>query len=193
VSRPIARPTSRHARVTADLPLDGAGPRPGRSEFIRDLRPRAVFRKRWRPGPWLAAFAALALAGCTSAVSSRARLSPTTDLGGTPIVAEVERSCRLGDCRVQRVRMVLPDGEVLEGDLTFIPPGLTVPGGTWGGGLLGVPAVGIAGVPSRRAAELTLQGNRGTRLSCELVFVAGARQGSGLCRSATGVSYLVDL
>lgn len=108
-----------------------------------------------------------------------------------PFGAQLTRSCELDDCRVQRVEMQWPDGEVLTGELRLLPPGVTPAEPTVGPR----PATGaiLDDAPRRRPGVMTLVGNRGSQLRCELTFSAGTRHAVGLCKSATGATYTVDL
>lgn len=147
-------------------------------------------------GGWrLAALATAAsvAAACVS-LSSTARMS-FYPLGGDrsqpPFATELTRSCVLDDCRVQRVQLQWPTGEVLTGELRLLAVGV----GPVEPGLGPVPATGaiLDDVPRRRPGVMVLTGNHGSRLHCELTFSAGTRHAVGTCKSSTGAAYTVDL
>jgi hypothetical protein len=116
-------------------------------------------------------------------------------LGGSgpasPFASELTRSCVLDDCRVQRVRLQWPTGEVLTGELRLLAVGVAPVEPTLGP----APATGaiLDDVPRRRPGVMSLSGDRGMRLHCELTFSAGTRHAVGACKSSTGAAYTVDL
>jgi len=140
---------------------------------------------------------ALASSACISSVSSQARLSPLPDSTASPsLTAEIHRSCPLGECRSQRVRMVLSSGEVLEGDLTFLS-GASAGGEVYDGGAPGGPGGGLAAVPvpvpGRAFAVMSLTGTQGYRMTCEVTFSQDTRHGTGVCTAASGVRYAIRI
>ena len=138
---------------------------------------------------------ALAYSACTSSVSSQARLSPLPDSTASPsLTAEIHRSCPLGECRSQRVRMVLSTGEVLEGDLTFLSDA-SAGGEVYGGGAPGGPGAGLAAVPlpGRAFAVMHLTGTQGSRMTCEVTFSQDTRHGTGVCTAGSGVRYAIRI
>lgn len=140
------------------------------------------------------ALAAIALAtGCAS-LSSTARMG-FYPLGGDrsqePFFTDLKRSCELDDCRSQRVELRWPSGELMTGELRLLAVGVTPPEPTVGP----APATGaiLEDVPRRRPGVMTLSGDRGSRLRCELTFSAGTRHAVGLCKHSSGAAYTVDL
>jgi hypothetical protein len=137
--------------------------------------------------------AALLASGCVS-LSSAGRMT-FYPLGGTasqpPFSAELRRSCEIDDCRIQRVEMRWPTGEQLTGQLRLLAVGVAPAEPTVGP----APATGaiLDDVPRRRPGVLSLVGDRGTRLQCELIFSAGTRHAVGTCKTAAGAAYTVDL
>jgi hypothetical protein len=140
------------------------------------------------------------VAAGTSLAMACVQLSSAARMGFYPLggdasqprfAVELERSCTLDDCRVQRVEMEWPSGEVLRGELRLLPVGVTPADPKVGP----APATGaiLDEAPRRRPGVMTLDGNRGFRLQCELVFSAGTRHAVGICKSSTGASYTVDL
>ena len=126
----------------------------------------------------------LACAACTSSMSSQARLSPTGGAGSEPsLSAQIERSCPLGECRTQRVRMVLSSGEVFEGEMRLLSSGLATDAGFGGG----------TPIPARRPAVMTLRGPGGSHLTCEVALTPDTRHGTGVCTSSSGVRYEIGL
>lgn len=119
------------------------------------------------------------IGGCTLSSSSQAHFSPMAGDRAAGFTTELVRSCELDDCRTQRVRLVLPEGEAMTGSLRLLS-----------GGPLSPDAV--AASQDRRPAVLTLAGDRGSRLQCELLFSAGARNAKGTCRSSDGKIYAVS-
>jgi hypothetical protein len=136
---------------------------------------------------------AFVAAACAS-LSSTARMS-FYPLGGDrsqpPFATELKRSCELDDCRTQRVELRWPSGDLLTGELRLLAVGVAPAEPTVGP----APASGeiLADIPRRRPGVMTLDGNRGLRLRCELIFSAGTRHAVGTCKSSTGATYTVDL
>jgi hypothetical protein len=161
----------------------------------RPILPRHAGAAATRTGRWLlpAVAAALLAAGCVS-LSSAGRMT-FYPLGGAasqpPFAAEIRRSCEIDDCRIQRVEMRWPTGEQLTGQLRLLAVGVAPAEPTVGP----APATGavLDDVPRRRPGVLTLVGDRGTRLQCDLVFSAGTRHAVGTCKTAAGAAYTVDL
>ena len=85
----------------------------------------------------------------------------------------------------------MPDGEVLTGQLRFLPAGVT-PVDPFSAPLPATGAV-LDETPRHRSAVMTVAGSRGARLRCELVFTAGARHAAGVCKSASGATYTVEI
>jgi len=140
------------------------------------------------------AFVALALltGACALTSSSQIRFYPSSaDGAGAPFVAGLTRSCALDDCRIQQVELRMPDGEMLTGQLRFLPAGVT-PVEPFSAPLPATRAV-LDDTPRQRSAVMTAVGNRGSRLRCELVFTAGARHAAGDCKSAAGDTYTVEI
>lgn len=136
---------------------------------------------------------AVLLASCMS-LSSTGRMSfyPVGgDRSQPPFATELKRSCELDDCRIQRVELRWPNGEVLTGQLRLLSVGVTPAEPTVGP----APATGaiLDDVPRRRPGVMTLVGDRGSRLQCELTFSAGTRHAVGTCKSSAGALYTVDL
>lgn len=162
--------------------------RPGRPIPARDAV-SAALRARRRPLPAVALLAA----GCVS-LSSAGRMT-FYPLGGAesqpPFAAEIRRSCEIDDCRIQRVEMRWPTGEQLTGQLRLLAVGVAPAEPSVGP----APATGalLDDVPRRRPGVLTLVGDRGTRLQCDLIFSAGTRHAVGTCKTASGAAYTVDL
>jgi len=135
---------------------------------------------------------ALLTSACALTSSTQIRFYPSSaEAAGAPFVAGLARSCELDDCRVQQVELRMPDGEVLTGQLRFLPAGVT-PVDPFSAP---VPATGavLDETPRHRSAVMTAVGNRGSRLRCELVFTAGARHAAGVCKSASGATYTVEI
>lgn len=129
---------------------------------------------------------------CALTSSSQIRFYPSSaEAAGAPFVAGLSRSCELDDCRVQQVELRMPDGEVLSGQLRFLPAGVT-PVDPFSAPLPATGAV-LDETPRHRSAVMTAEGNRGSRLRCELVFTAGARHAAGICKSASGATYTVEI
>lgn len=126
-----------------------------------------------------AALAVVAAGGCALSSASQARFAPASGDRTAGFTTEIVRSCELDDCRTQAVRLVLPDGEVMTGQLRLLTGGPLV-------------ADAVAASQDRRPAVMALAGDRGSRLQCELLFTAGARVARGVCRSAAGISYSVS-
>lgn len=135
----------------------------------------------------------LLAAGCASLYST-ARMG-FYPLGGersqTPFSTDLKRSCELDDCRIQRVELRWPDGELMTGELRFLAVGVTPPEPRVGP----VPASGaiLDDVPRRRPGVMALSGDRGSKLGCELTFHAGTRNAVGICKHSSGAAYTVDL
>lgn len=132
------------------------------------------------------------LGGCALTSSSQIRFYPSSAEGaGVPFTAPLARSCQFDDCRVQQIELRMPDGEVFSGELRFLPAGVT-PVEPFSAPL---PATGalLDEAPRRRSAVMTVVGNRGSRMRCELVFSAGARHAAGICKSASGATYTVEI
>jgi hypothetical protein len=142
----------------------------------------------------LAAVAAALLSGACVSLSSAGRMT-FYPIGGAPsqppFSAELHRSCEIDDCRIQRVEMRWPTGELFSGQLRLLAVGVAPAEPTVGP----APATGaiLDDVPRRRPGVLTLAGDRGTRLQCELVFSAGTRHAVGTCKTGAGAAYTVDL
>lgn len=139
------------------------------------------------------AVATAVLVGACAPLSSTARMSfyPRGGERSDRFSTELRRSCELGDCRVQRVEMPWRTGEVLTGELRLLTVGVTPVEATVGP----VPATSalLDDVPRRRPGVMTLEGNRGSRVKCELIFSAGTRHAVGTCKTSTGETYTVDL
>jgi hypothetical protein len=117
--------------------------------------------------------------GCALSSSSQARFTPTAGERSAGFTTELVRSCEIDDCRTQRVRLVMPDGEVMTGSLRLLTAGPLSPDT-------------VAASQDRRPASLSLSGDRGSRLQCELLFSAGARNARGVCKSTDGRAYAVS-
>lgn len=129
---------------------------------------------------------------CALSSSSQIRFYPvSTERTTAPFATVLKRSCELDDCRTQRVEMQLPDGEVLTGELRFLPAGAT-PVAPFA---QPAPATGALQdeAPRRRPAVMTVVGNRGSRLRCDLIFSAGARHAAGVCKNSAGATYTVEI
>lgn len=139
------------------------------------------------------AAAVLLTAACAS-LSSTGRMS-FYPLGGDrsqpPFSTDLKRSCELDDCRTQRVELRWPSSELMTGELRLLAVGVTPAEPTVGP----APATGaiLDDVPRRRPGVMTLVGDRGSRLRCELTFSAGTRHAVGTCKHSSGVTYTVDL
>jgi hypothetical protein len=129
----------------------------------------------------LAASALVALlgAGCSLSSTSQVRFAPASGDRAAGFVTDLERSCELDECRVQTVRLVLPSGEVMTGKLRMLTSGPLL-------------ADAVAASQDRRPAAMTLAGDRGSRMQCELLFTAGARTARGACKAADGSAYAVS-
>lgn len=116
-------------------------------------------------------------------------------LGGersqAPFFTELRRSCELDDCRTQRVELHWPDGERMTGQLRLLAVGVIPPEPSVGP----APATGaiLDDLPRRRPGIMTLSGDRGSLLRCELTFSAGTRHAVGTCKHSSGAVYTVDL
>ncbi len=124
------------------------------------------------------AVSATLLGGCTLSSTAQARFTPTSGDRGAGFTTELVRSCELDDCRTQAVRLTLPDGEVLSGQLRLLSGGP-------------IMADAVAASQDRRPATMSLVGDRGSRLQCELLFSAGARNARGVCKASGGAAYSV--
>jgi hypothetical protein len=113
------------------------------------------------------------------------------DASQAPFSTELARSCELDDCRTQRVELRWPGGELLTGELRLLAVGVAPPEPTVGP----APATGaiLDDLPRRRPGVMTVSGDRGSRLRCELTFSAGTRHAVGVCKHSSGASYTVDL
>jgi hypothetical protein len=137
--------------------------------------------------PWL-------LSACASTSSSGLRLYPIADgPTGAAVEARLTRACQVGDCRVQRATLTLPDGEVLQGEFRLLAAGADsatlseAPSGP-----LGVPAP----TPGRGVglpATMTVRGNRGTRMRCEMTLSRTGQHGTGLCWSSRGEVFRLEI
>ena len=131
--------------------------------------------------------------GCASTATTDATFYRVTadETPGRETV-QLTRSCQVGDCRVQAVTMSMPDGRVLEGTLTIVPAGST-------GGAVGITnlqgasaAAAPARPPNARMARMSLSGDGGERLQCQLLLRVGGRHATGSCRSADGLDYRIE-
>jgi hypothetical protein len=119
-------------------------------------------------------------------MTTQVRLTPVDGPGaGAPLAGRIERSCPLGECRTQRVRLSLSTGKVLEGELRLLSAGSA--GGSPHASGAAVP------VPARRPAVLGLADPDGTRISCEVLLSPDTREGSGLCTTGSGVGYEIRI
>lgn len=161
------------------------------------LRSRWLQPRRGRAGRLLglpAAIGIVILAGACATLSSTARMNfqplagERTDRAFT---ADLTRSCVLDDCRVQRVEMRWPSGELLTGELRLLSVGVAPVEPAVGP----APATGavLDDVPRRRPGVMALAGDRGSQLRCELTFSAGTRHAVGVCKGPAGSTYAVDL
>lgn len=119
------------------------------------------------------------IGGCALSTTSQARFTPTAGDRAAGFTTELVRSCELDECRTQSVRLVLPDGEVMTGRLRLLSAGPLSPDA-------------VAATQDRRPASLSLSGDRGSRLQCELLFSAGARNARGVCKASDGRAYAVS-
>lgn len=119
------------------------------------------------------------------------RFAPTSvERPAAPFATELTRTCVVDDCRTQTVQLRMPDGESMTGQRRFLS------GGAASGEASGIGvgwASPVVASQERRPAVMTLMGDRGSRLTCELLFSAGTRHATGLCRSPSGASYAVSL
>ena len=161
----------------------------GQCAYASDGRVWRVARRAAAAG---AALATAIVAGCTLSSAAQIRFSPTSaERPAAPFTAELVRTCVVDDCRTQAVELRMPDGESMTGQLRFLSGGTSAdaPSGVGFGW-----AAPVVASQERRPAVMALTGDRGTRLQCELLFSAGARHASGLCRAApSGASYAVSL
>jgi hypothetical protein len=133
----------------------------------------------------------LFVAGCTLSSSAQMRFAPTSvERPASPFSTELTRTCVVDDCRTQTVQLRMPDGESMTGQLRFLSGAVAAGEGTSVG--IGWTTPGVAS-QERRPAVMTLTGDRGSRLTCELLFSTGTRHASGLCRAPSGASYAVSL
>lgn len=145
------------------------------------------YRELWKAstgrsrGAWLL-LAGCQLSACASTAGNELRLYPTEPgHQETVVTAHLTRSCEVGDCRVQRAALAMPDGEILEGEFRMLAAGTdtaALPHGS--SGPLGAPAP-IPGIPRGLPASMVLHGPAGSEMRCEMNISRDGRHGAGVC------------
>ena len=144
------------------------------------MSPLPLASRATRAAGAVAAGAAALGLGCAMSTSSPVRFVPASaDRAGAGFVAELMRSCELDDCRTQAARLTLPTGEVMKGKLKMLSGGPLAP-------------EAVTAVQDRRPALLSLEGDRGSRMQCELLFSTGTRHAAGTCRDGAGQRFSVS-
>lgn len=126
---------------------------------------------------------------CATVASTEATLQRLEPEPGPAQTVQLVRFCEVGDCRVQRAEMTMPDGEVLSGTLTQRTASVRS-----GVGIANLQAqASKGGGPNVRLGTLRLSADQGMSLECNLLLRIGGRHANGSCTTEqTDEKYRLD-